>query len=153
MNPSRESKRRDQPLRLVMLISLIIANARPCGAESSGEYLQKAMIELQELNMPSNMAMHDRLSMTNHDYHTDYQDDRAQYNTYRKLSTNNAYQQLHPDTQKAAANLPVKQADMAQSASNNIVQFYAVGNIHTNLFSESLMKKICHFLVKFSQRA
>lgn len=128
MNSSRKPRGRDEPSRLVVLISLIIANARSCGAESSGEYLQKAMIELQELNVPSNLPMHDRLSM-NLDYHAGYQNDRAQYNTYRKLSTtNNAYQHSHPNIQKSTANPPVEHADVAQSASNNIVQYYAVRN-------------------------
>lgn len=135
MNSLRRPRRKDEPSRLVVLIaSLIIASARSCGAESSGEYLQKAMIELQELNVPSNVAMHDRLSM-NLDYHAGYQDDHAQYNSYRKLGANDAHQQSHPNAQKSAANLPVAHVDTAQSASNDIIQYYAVRYELTRVWS------------------
>ncbi|XP_014472733.1 PREDICTED: uncharacterized protein LOC106743421 [Dinoponera quadriceps] len=130
MNSLQKSRRKDEPLSgLVVLISLIIINAGTCGAESSGEYLQKVMIELQELNVPSNVVTHDRLSMNPDFNHADYQDSRTQYNSYRKLSAhNNAHQELQPNAhqnvQKSAANLPAE--DMAQLASNNILQYYAV---------------------------
>jgi len=108
------------------LISLIIVNARPCDAETSGEYLQKVMIELQELNVPSNsLTLHDRLSM-NLDYpHTEYQGHVRPDNTYRKLSSDiSAHQDInHQDTQKPTTSVPV---DLTHSAVNNIMQYYAV---------------------------
>lgn len=120
------SSRRFKLSQFVMLISLIVVNARSGDAESSGEYLQKVMIELQELNVPSNAATQDRMS-TSLDYqHAGYQDDRSQDDTYRKLSINNAQQQPHQDVQKPIASLPAEYTDMAHSAANNIVQYYAV---------------------------
>jgi len=115
MNLSRKSK----PSRLAMLMSLIIVNARLCSAESSGEYLQKAMIELQELNVPSNsLTMYDRLSSMNPNYwQTGYHD----HNKYRKVSINS----IHQDVQKPIADVPVEQ-DIIHSAANNIAQYYAV---------------------------
>lgn len=116
---------RFKPSRLAVLISLIIINARSGCSESSGEYLQKVMIELQELNVPSTAPMHDRLSMN-----LDYQDDHSQDNAYRKVNTNSAHQQPHKithlDIQKPTASLPVEPADTVHSTSNNIVQYYAV---------------------------
>ncbi|XP_067215888.1 uncharacterized protein [Linepithema humile] len=105
------------------LISLIIVNVRSCDAETSGEYLQKVMIELQELNVPSNsLTMHDRLSM-NLDYpHAGYH--ARPDNTYRKLSSDSAHQDIkQQDTQKPTASVP---ADLTHSAANNIAQYYAV---------------------------
>ncbi|KAL0128070.1 hypothetical protein PUN28_003360 [Cardiocondyla obscurior] len=104
-------------------MSLIIVNARACGAETSGEYLQKAMIELQELNMPSNsLTMYDRLSSMNLGYrHANYYDHRLQDNRYRKISTNNVPQ----DVQKPMG-VPIEHMDTAHSSANNIAQYYAV---------------------------
>jgi len=114
MNLSRRSK----PSRLATLMSLIIVNARLCSAESSGEYLQKAMIELQELNVPSNsLTMYDRSSMNPNYWQTGYHD----HNKYRKVSTNS----IHQDVQKPIADVPVEQ-DIIHSAANNIAQYYAV---------------------------
>ncbi|KAL6260163.1 hypothetical protein P5V15_007697 [Pogonomyrmex californicus] len=120
MNLSRPSSK---SLRLAALMSLIIVNARSCGAETSGEYLQKAMIELQELNVPSNslMTMNDRFS-ANLNYHTGYQNDYIQDNRYRKIGTNN----VHQDVQKPVAAVPVEHVNMAHSAANNIAEYYAV---------------------------
>ena len=96
---------------LAILISLII-NIRSCVAESSGEYLQKAMIELQELNVPSNsLTMYDRLSSMNLSYQQGYHD----YNRHRKISINN----VHQGVQKAIADVPVEPA-------GSIIQHYAV---------------------------
>lgn len=115
MNSSQRSK---SSWRFAASISLIIINTRLCGAETSGEYLQKAMIELQELNVPSNsITMHDRLS-ANH-YHSGYQNDYSQNNVHRKLSTNNIGYQEKPIANSAFI-------EQAQSAANNIVQYYAV---------------------------
>ncbi|EFN66972.1 hypothetical protein EAG_15329 [Camponotus floridanus] len=120
MNSSRRAK---SSWRFAALISLIIINTRLCGAETSGEYLQKAMIELQELNVPSNsITMHDRLS-TNHYQYTGYQDDYSQDNIHRKLSTNNVHQNIRPQEKPIANNAF---AEQAQSATNNIMQYYAV---------------------------
>ena len=79
------------------------------------------MIELQELNVPSNsLTMHDRLSIQNLDYpQAGYQD-----HTYRKLSSDTAQQDIkEQDTQKPTASAP---ADLTHSAANNILQYYAV---------------------------
>lgn len=121
MNLSRRSK----PFsRLAALISLIIVNIRLCGAETSGEYLQKAMIELQELNVPSNsITMHDRLA-ANHYQYAGYKGDYNQDNAHRKLSTNNVHQDVRHQEKPAANNNAF--ADQVQSAANNIVQYYAV---------------------------
>ena len=120
MNVSRKSK---PSSRLAALISLIIVNTRLCGAETSGEYLQKAMLELQELNVPANsITMHDRLAV-NHYQYAGYQGDYSQDNAHRKLSTNNAHQDIRHQ-EKPIANSAL--ADQAQSAANNIVQYYAV---------------------------
>lgn len=117
MNSSRRSK---SSWRFAALISLIIINVRLCGAETSGEYLQKAMIELQELNVPSNsITMHDRLS-ANHYQYTGYRDDYSQNNVHRKLGTNNVHQNIKHQEKPSAF------AEQAQSATNNIVQYYAV---------------------------
>lgn len=121
MNSSRRSK---PSSRLVAaLMSLMIVNARLCGAETSGEYLQKAMIELQELNVPSNsITMHDRLSV-NHYQYAGYKGDYNQDTAHRKLSTYNAHQDVKHQ-EKPIANSAL--AEQAQSAANNIVQYYAV---------------------------
>lgn len=109
-----------EPSRLAAIISLIIVNARSCGAESSGEYLQKVMIELQELNVPSNsLTMYDRLSSMNVGYRQAGYHNYGQDNRYRKVSTNS----VHQDVQKPIAGVPAEQ-DTAHS--NNIVQYYAV---------------------------
>lgn len=108
------SSRSKTSSRFVALISLIIVNTELCGAETSGEYLQKAMIELQELNVPSNrITMHDRLSV-NHYQYAGYHD-----NAHRKL--NSKAQQAIGHQEKPNSALP----DQAQSA-NNIIQYYAV---------------------------
>ncbi|KYQ51509.1 hypothetical protein ALC60_09382 [Trachymyrmex zeteki] len=105
--------RRSRATRLTVLISLIIINTRLCVAESSGEYLQKAMIELQELNMPSNsLTMYDRLSSMNLGYQQGYHD----HNKHRKVGINN----VHQGVQKAIADVPV------ESTGNIIRQYYAV---------------------------
>ncbi|XP_024891171.1 uncharacterized protein LOC112467000 [Temnothorax curvispinosus] len=111
-----------KPSRLAAIISLIIVNARSCGAESSGEYLQKVMIELQELNVASNgLTMHDRLSSTNLGYRQAGYHDLGQVNRYRKVSTDNVPQ----DVQKSPiAGVPA--AHVAHSAANNIAEYYAV---------------------------
>lgn len=120
MNLSRRSKP-SRAARLAVLISLIIVNARSCGAESSGEYLQKAMIELQELNLPSNsLTMYDRLSSMNLGYR---QGGYHDHNRYRKVSTNNVHQDI---LQKQIAGVPVEHVDMAHSAANSIAQYYAI---------------------------
>ncbi|XP_070160591.1 uncharacterized protein [Polyergus mexicanus] len=119
MNSSRRSK---SSWWFAALISLIIVT-RLCGAETSGEYLQKAMIELQELNVPSNsITMHDRLSM-NHYQYAGYQDGYSQDNAHRKLSTNNAHQDIKHQEKPIANNAF---AEQAQSAANNIIQYYAI---------------------------
>jgi len=106
--------------RLAVIISLIIINTRSCGTESSGEYLQKVMIELQELNEPSNtLTMYDRLSSINHGYRQASYHDYGEDNRYRKVSNN-----AHQDIQKPIADVPVEH--VAQSTANNIVQYYAV---------------------------
>lgn len=118
-----------KPSRLAAIISLIIVNARSCGAESSGEYLQKVMIELQELNVPSNsLTMYDRLSSMNLGYQQAGYHNYGQDNRYRKVSTNS----VHQDVQKPIAGVPVEQ-DMAHS--NNIVQYYAVCILEMNLIN------------------
>jgi hypothetical protein len=68
--------------------------------------------------------MHDRLSM-NLDYpHASYHGHARPDNTYRKLSSESAYQDIkHQDTQKPTASVP---DDLTHSASNNVVQYYAV---------------------------
>ncbi|KAL6435057.1 hypothetical protein ACFW04_005272 [Cataglyphis niger] len=120
MNSLRRSKLSS---RFAALISLIIVNTRLCGAETSGEYLQKAMIELQELNVPSNsITLHDRLS-ANHYQYAGYQDDYSQDNEHRKLSTNNAHQNIRHQEKPIVNNAF---AEQAQSAANNIVQYYAI---------------------------
>ncbi|XP_011876110.1 PREDICTED: uncharacterized protein LOC105566597 [Vollenhovia emeryi] len=107
--------------RLAAIISLVIVNARSCGAESSGEYLQKVMLELQELNVPSNsLTMYDRLSSMNLGYRQAAY--HGQDNRYRKVSTNN----VHQDVQKPIAVVPVEHVDVAHSTANNIAQYYAV---------------------------
>ncbi|XP_072765263.1 uncharacterized protein [Anoplolepis gracilipes] len=112
------SRRLKTSSRLAALISLIIVNTRLCGAETSGEYLQKAMIELQELNVPSSrITMHDRLS-ANHYQYAGYQD-----NAHRKLSANNALQDIRHQEKPIANNAL---AEQTQSAANNIIQYYAV---------------------------
>ncbi|XP_011061709.1 PREDICTED: uncharacterized protein LOC105150384 [Acromyrmex echinatior] len=104
--------RSSRATQFVVLISLIIINARSCVAESSGEYLQKAMIELQELNVPSNsLTMYDRLSSMNLGYQQGYHD----YNRHRKISINN----VHQGVQKTIADVPVEPA-------GSIIQHYAV---------------------------
>lgn len=111
-----------KPSRLAAIISLIIVNTQSCGAESSGEYLQKVMIELQELNEPTNtLTMYDRLSSMNHGHRQASYHDYGQDNRYRKVSKN-----AHQDIQKPIADVPVEHVDMAQSTANNIVQYYAV---------------------------
>ncbi|XP_029175823.1 uncharacterized protein LOC114944194 [Nylanderia fulva] len=121
MNLSRRSK--PSP-RLAALISLIIVNIRLCGAETSGEYLQKAMIELQELNVPSNsITMHDRLA-ANHYQYAGYKGNYNQDKAHRKLSTSNAHQDIRQQEKPSANNNALP--DQAQSAANNIVQYYAV---------------------------
>lgn len=117
MNSSRGSKA-SWPAALI----LIIVNVRSCNAETSGEYLQKVMIELQELNVPSNsLTMRDRLS-TNLDHpHAGYH--ARPDNTYRKLSSDSVHQDIkHQDIQKPTASVPV---DLTHSAAN-VVQYYAV---------------------------
>lgn len=105
-----------KPSRLAAIISLIIVNARACGAESSGEYLQKVMIELQELNVPSNsLTMYDRLSSMNLGYRQAGYRDYGQDNRYRKISINN----VHQDVQKPG--VPAE-----HSSANNIAHVYAV---------------------------
>lgn len=116
--------RRSKLLRLVLLLSLIIVNGQTDSTESSGEYLQKVMIELQELNVPSSVAMHNPLTMN-----LDYQNNED--NTYRKISNNDAQEQLlhqekYQKLQKPIESSPIDHTDMDQSAANNIVQYYAV---------------------------
>ncbi|XP_036143564.1 uncharacterized protein LOC105838934 [Monomorium pharaonis] len=112
--------RRSKPLWLAALILLIIVNARSHNAESSGEYLQKVMIELQELNLPSNnLMMYDRLSSMNLGYRQAGYHDHSHDNRYRKISTKN-----HHDIQKPS--ISAEHEDMAQSTANNVVQYYAV---------------------------
>lgn len=114
--------RRSKPSRLAALISLIIVNARLCDAESSGEYLQKVMIELQELNVPSNnLMMYDRLSSMNLGYRQASYHDHSHNNRYRKISTKN-----HQDLQKPIADMSAEHGDTAHSSANNIAEYYAV---------------------------
>jgi len=94
-------------------------NIRLSDAETSGEYLQKVMIELQELNVPSSSAMmQDRLSNPN------YQDNHSQDNIYRKFDMNNAHQNIkYEDMQKRITS--ASNGDKIHPATN-IVQYYAV---------------------------
>lgn len=103
---------------------------RSSDAESSGEYLQKVMIELQELNVPSSTSIQDRLSMNLDHQHAGYQNDKGQSDAYRKPAVDNVHEQpqqnAHRGVQKPTPTLPVEYADTVHSASNNIVQYYAV---------------------------
>ncbi|XP_018358520.1 PREDICTED: uncharacterized protein LOC108758206 [Trachymyrmex cornetzi] len=119
--------RRSRATRLAILISLIIINARSCVAESSGEYLQKAMIDLQELNVPSNsLTMYDRLSSSmNLGYQQNYHD----YNRHRKVSINN----VHQGVEKAIADVPIEPG-------GSIIQHYAVRD-STAMTSHPKMKQ------------
>lgn len=129
--------RRSRATRLTVLISLIIINTRLCVAESSGEYLQKAMIELQELNMPSNsLTMYDRLSSMNLGYQQGYHD----HNKHRKVGINN----VHQGVQKAIADVPV------ESTGNIIRQYYAVRKFTLNEsnLQKSEKKKLEEILIE-----
>jgi len=99
-------------------------NARLSDAETSGEYLQKVMIELQELNVPSNSAtLQNQLSNRNYQ-HADYQDDHSQNNIYSKFGISSAQQDTkYEDIQKRIAS--VSHRDKIHPATN-IVQYYAV---------------------------
>jgi hypothetical protein len=111
-------------LQLVVLILLIFVNARLSDAETSGEYLQKVMIELQELNVPSSSAtLQDRLSNRNYQ-HANYQADHSQDNIYPKFGISSAQQDTkYEDIQKRIASVP--NGDKIHPATN-IVQYYAV---------------------------
>ncbi|EZA59247.1 hypothetical protein DMN91_008158 [Ooceraea biroi] len=121
-----------KPLQLAALISLIFVNARLSVAETSGEYLQKVMIELQELNVPSSAATRDRLSMNLNYQLANYQNDHSQDNTYRKLGGffNSGQNTEHQDAQKQIASVPV--ADKTHPLAN-AVQYYAIGNPATTV--------------------
>lgn len=111
--------------QLVALLLLIFVNTRSSEAETSGEYLQKVMIELQELNVPSSSAaMHDQLSTNLNYQHAGYQNDHSQNNARRKLGFNSAHQTTDQDVQKPIASVTVAQKD--KTPVTNIVQYYAV---------------------------
>lgn len=103
------------------------------------------MIELQELNVPSNsLTMHDRLSSMNLGYRQASYHNHGQDNRYRKVNINNA----HQDVQKLIADVPAENVDMAHAAGNNIAQYYAVRITWTNLINKKVKGIICKKSIK-----
>lgn len=103
------------------LIALKAADARtPARGESSGEYLQKVMFQLQEFNVPSSVKVHDRLN--------DYKSNEKQGYAVQRINMNarQTVQRYRNHTFPRYNVLPSEKIDLRRVDSESISQYYQV---------------------------
>ena len=101
------------------LIALKPADARtPARGESSGEYLQKVMFQLQEFNVPSSVNVYDRLN--------DYKSNEKQGYAVQRINMNarQNVQRYRNHTFPRYNVLPSEKIDLRRADSESISQYY-----------------------------
>ncbi|KAG7207854.1 hypothetical protein KM043_009454 [Ampulex compressa] len=112
---------------LLIPMSMGLLNAGITSGESSGEYLQKAMIELQELNMPSNSDIINRMSASANNKDGIYvRKDGANRMNHRISVIGQQDQKFQSDDFQSLDITPTSKADVQHTDSPTVPQYYPV---------------------------
>ncbi|XP_043249388.1 uncharacterized protein LOC122395671 [Colletes gigas] len=112
-------------MRLICIV-LILLNPADAKTQTSGEYLEKVMIELQDFNVPPSVNIHDRQSSNNGYNNMIYKDKSKQSYVVQRINMNSRQNiQKYKNQSFPYYNvLPSDKIDLNRAGSENSLQYY-----------------------------